>query len=109
MEKVNGRKIGEVELRGLKKGTIPVFDEFGPYNHLGVAVVKKNGKYGLVNHIPEIVIPLTADSIEFVTDRILLIRRKDFYYLYTYRGYRAAEISFWSKEEAERYALLLTY
>ena len=107
MEKTNGRPVGPIELRGIINQSIPVCDEFGQFNHLGLAVVKKNGKLGLVNRVPEVVIEPTADSIEFLNDCLILVQKYDFYYIYTTKGNMAVEIGFLDEQLARNYALLL--
>ena len=101
------RPVGRIELHGIINGTIPVCDEFGPFDKRGLAMVKKDGKVGLVNRIPEVVIEPTADSIEFLNDHLLLVYKYDWYYLYTTKGDKACELRFLDKEEAKRYALIL--
>lgn len=107
MDKSIGRPVSAIEFHGIMKGTIPVCDEFGQYNHLGFAIIQKNGKVGLVNRYPEVIIEPTADSIEFLNERLLLVHKYDFYYLYNTKGDKAAEIEFVDEATARAYALLL--
>lgn len=107
MEKTIRRPVGAIELRGIINRTIPICDEFGQFNHLGFAIIKKDGKVGLVNREPKIIIEPTADSIEFLNDKLLLVYRYGLYHLYTTKGEMATQITWLYEDKARAYALVM--
>lgn len=75
------RNVSEIELRGIIRGTIPVCDHFGDYSATGLAVVQKNGKYGVVDKTPKLIFKIEHDSAEVMPDgSVELTKGNETYY-----------------------------
>lgn len=79
------RNVGTIEFRGILNGTIPVCHEFGNFKN-GLAIVKKNSKYGVVNTIPELVIPIEFDEAEILNNGMILANKFGEYFIYNAKG-----------------------
>lgn len=80
------RNVGTIEFRGLIKGTIPVCDLFGEYDANGLAVVQKNGKIGVVDSEPKLVVPIEYEYVEVLLDGNILAYKEKHFYLYDKSG-----------------------
>lgn len=74
----NGRPMGAVEFVGVMKGLIPKCDEFGEFNR-GLAIVKRNGKYGVVNIGPRLIIPIEYDTVQILEHHILVKKEQEYF------------------------------
>ena len=80
------RPVGRIEFRGIMKGTIPVCDTFGVYDDCGLATVKKNGKCGVVDTEPKLVLPIEFDDVEILFGGNILALKNNKFDLYDNKG-----------------------
>ena len=101
------RNVGPIEFRGIINNTIPVCDEFGEFNEQGLALVEKNGKIGVVNKKPKVIVPIEQENVEFLENGFILTLRGGEYYLYTDDGFEIVQPRLTSKVQALTFALKL--
>lgn len=97
------RTVNDIEYDGLLSSTIPVFDEYGEYNEQGLAIVSKDGKVGVVNNKPEIVVPVDFERIKILKNGVSVAYDKGLYYLFDKDGLTIVNKVFASEEDAESY------
>lgn len=98
------RKIGTMEFGGIFNATIPMFDKFGDYNEAGLAIVEKDGMYGVVNSVPEVVIPAVHERIKVLDNGVTIAYNNGIYSLFDKYGYPITNNVFIFGADAEMYA-----
>lgn len=97
------RNVSQIEFNGLLNSTIPVFDEYGAYNKQGMAIVVEEGKLGVVNDEPRIVVPAEFERIKILDNGVCVLYKEGLYYLLDKDGLEITNRVFVSEEEAESY------
>ena len=97
------RNVGTIEFRGILNGTIPVCHEFGNFKN-GLAIVKKNSKYGVVNTIPKLVIPIEFDEVEILNNGMILASKFGEYFIYNAKGELLNKKAFIWKTSAKKFS-----
>lgn len=97
------RSVTPIEFRGIINHTIPVYDEFGKFNLYGLAIVKKDAKYAVVNRKPSQVTPFVY-NVEFIRRGIILALENNGYNLYNRFGKRLNAEPFCYKMQACKFA-----
>ena len=80
------RTVGDTEFRGIIAGTIPVCDLFGEYDANGLAIVQKNGKVGVANLEPSLVLLIEYEDVEILLDGNIMALKDNEFYLYDKYG-----------------------
>lgn len=101
---LNERTMGATEFQGVMAGAIPVCDEFGEFNDNGLAVVKKNGLYGVVNKELSLVVSVEYDAVKLLETGHILVLANGNYFLHTQSGVSLLHPPFESEEVAIQYA-----
>ena len=98
------RTMNLIELRGVIKGSIPIVDKFGTYNCHGLAVVKRNGKFGVVNTEPNLVIPIEYDQVFLLDNSLVIVLKSGQYSICDQIGTKLTNRCFSSMVDAFGYA-----
>ena len=97
------RKVSKAEYNGLVNSTIPVFDEYGEYNELGLAIVVKDGKRGVVNDEPKVVVSAEFEKVTILKNGVIVTYDAGLYSLVDRDGLEITKRVFVSEEEAISY------